>query len=335
MLSSAIIIPSVIFLLSAGGVGGLLLAAFYRRITVGSALDRQVELISASVAASIKQAGADNTNSRKRSVEDTLREAAEKQRAKAKKSVKPSLAARLRQANLGWSKITYYLICGATGLAAALAMLSTIRLSPLPAIGFGISVGLLLPHLYVSVRRNRRLKRFRAEFPSAVDIIVRGTKTGLPLVDCLKIVASETLEPVKGEFKTLVEDQMLGMPLGEAVQRLSERMPVAEASFFAIVIAIQSRTGGNLSEALGNLSMVLRERKKMQSKIKAMSGEAKASSGIIGVLPIIVAGLIYVTSPAYIALLFTTSTGNIVLAASAVWMLIGVLVMRKMINFDF
>jgi tight adherence protein B len=236
---------------------------------------------------------------------------------------------------LGWSKNTYYLICCAIGVAAALAMLSTIGLGTLPAVGFGISCGLLLPHLYVSFKRNRRLKRFGAEFPSAVDIIVRGIKTGLPLVDCLKIVAAEAPEPVKGEFKTLVEDQTFGMPLADAVQRLPERIPVSEVSFFAIVIAIHSRTGGNLSEALGNLSMVLRERKKMQSKIKAMSGEAKASSGIIGVLPIIVGGLVYVTSPAYIALLFTTSTGNIVLAASGLWMLIGVLVMRKMINFDF
>ena len=329
------VIPLLIFVLGACSVGGMMLAAFYPRVMISSALDRQIELISPSGIIATRPGNASDASRRKRSVEDTLREADEKQRAKAKKSVKPSLTTRLRQADLGWGKNTYYLICFATAVVAALAILSTIRLGILPAVGFGISGGLLLPHLYVSFWRKRRFKRFGAEFPNAVDVIVRGVKTGLPLVDCLKIVAAEAQEPVKGEFKTLVEDQALGMPLAEAVQRLPERVPVSAASFFAIVIAIQSRTGGNLSEALTNLSTVLRERKKMQSKIRAMSGEAKASSGIIGVLPIVVGGLVYVTSPAYISLLFTTSTGNLVLAASGIWMLIGVLVMRKIINFDF
>jgi tight adherence protein B len=334
VLSSAIF-TFLIFLLGACSVGGLLLAAFYPRVAAGSALDQQIELISATGVATTRQGGAADDSRRKRSVEDTLHEAEEKLRAKANKLDKPSLIARLRQADLGWSKNTYYLICFATGLASALAILSTTGFGTLPAVGFGISGGLLLPHFYVSFRRNRRFKRFGAEFPNAIDVIVRGIKSGLSLVDCLKIVAAEAQEPVKSEFKTLVEDQMLGMPLDEAVQRLPMRVPVSEASFFAIVIAIQSRTGGNLSEALGNLSKVLRARKMMQSKIKAMSGEAKASSAIIGALPIMVIGLVYLTSPAYISLLFTTSTGNLVLAASGVWMLIGVLVMRKMINFDF
>ena len=184
-------------------------------------------------------------------------------------------------------------------------------------------------------RRNSRFKRFSNEFPNAVDVIVRGVKAGLPLVDCLKIIAAEAQEPVRSEFKTMVQDQTLGMPLDEAVQRLPERVPLAEANFFGIVIAIQSRTGGSLSEALGNLSKVLRERKKMQAKIKAMSSEAKASAGIIGSLPVIVAGLVYLTSPDYITLLFTTTIGNAVLVASGLWMLMGCLVMRKMINFDF
>jgi tight adherence protein B len=153
-------------------------------------------------------------------------------------------------------------------------------------------------------------------------------------VDCLKIVASEAQEPVRSEFKTLVQDQTLGMPLDEAVQRLPDRVPLTEATFFAIVIAIQSRTGGSLSEALGNLSKVLRERKKMQAKVKAMSSEAKASGGIIAALPVIVGVLVYFSSPQYISLLFTTAIGNVVLIGCAFWMLIGVLVMRKMINFD-
>jgi tight adherence protein B len=163
---------------------------------------------------------------------------------------------------------------------------------------------------------------------------VRGIKSGLPLVDCVKIVAAEAQEPVKSEFKAVVEDQALGLPLDEAVQRLPERMPVADANFFAIVIAIQSRTGGSLSEALGNLSKILRERKKMKAKVKAMSAEAKASGGIIGTLPVVVASLVYLTSPDYISLLWTTDIGKMALAGSALWMSIGVFTMKKMINFD-
>ena len=313
----------------------LLLAALYPRVKAGAALDRQLELISATGTAATLRGGATDESRRKRAVEATLREAEEKLKFKAQKRVKPSLLVRMRQGNIGWSKRTYYLVCVATGIVAFLLILSTAGLGALPAVGFGISAGLLLPHWYVKIARNRRFKRFSAEFPNAIDVIVRGIKTGLPLGDCLKIIAAETQEPVKGEFKTLIEDHALGMPLDEAVERLPDRIPLTEASFFAIVIAIQSRTGGSLSEALGNLSKVLRERKKMEAKIKAMSGEAKASALIIGALPVVVVGLLCVTSPDYIALIFTTQTGHVVLAACGLLMLGGTLMMRKMINFDF
>ncbi|MGH6742920.1 MAG: type II secretion system F family protein, partial [Bradyrhizobium sp.] len=142
-------------------------------------------------------------------------------------------------------------------------------------------------------------------------------------------------EPVKSEFRMIVETQAVGMPLGEACQKLYGEMPVPEANFFGIVIAIQQKAGGNLAEALGNLSRVLRERKKMKAKIQAMSQEAKASASIIGALPIAVMTLVYVTSPQYISLLWTEPLGRVMLACSAFWMLTGVLVMKKMINFDF
>ena len=316
MLSSVIFLP-LIFLLGACSVGGLLLAALYPRLKAGAALDRRLVSISTT-----------------RTVEVTLREAAEKVKFKAKSRAKPSLLVRMRQGNLSWSTRTYYLVCVATGIVAFLLILSTSGLGAFAAVGFGTSAGLLLPHLYVKIRRDRRFKRFSAEFPNALDVIVRGIKAGLPLVDCLKIIAAETQDPVKGEFKVLIEDQTLGMPLADAVQRLPDRIPLTEASFFAIVVAIQSRTGGSMSEALGNLSKVLRERKKMKGKIKAMSGEAKASALIIGILPVVVIGLLYVTSPKYIALLFTTQTGHIVLVACGLLMAGGTLVMRKMINFD-
>ncbi|HEX2134499.1 MAG TPA: type II secretion system F family protein [Microvirga sp.] len=333
MLTSAAL-PVLVFLLAACSVGGLLLAVFYPRVAGASPLDRRLEQIAASAASAASEGRADESR-RKRSVEDTLREAEERQKAKARRSAKPSLAVRIAQADLAWSKNTYVLVCLAAGVGSFLAVLSVTGLGTLPALAFGLSGGILLPHAFVNFRRNRRFNRFTAEFPNALDIIVRGIKSGLPLVDCLKIVAAEAQEPVKSEFKALVEDQTLGVPLDEAVQRLPERVPIADANFFAIVIAIQSRTGGSLSEALGNLSKVLRERKKMKAKIKAMSAEAKASGGIIGTLPVVVASLVYLTRPDYIGLLFTELTGNLVLAACGVWMLIGTVVMRKMINFDF
>jgi tight adherence protein B len=334
MLSSAILLP-LTFLLGAGCVGGLLLAALYPRVRAGTTLDRQLELIAVTGTAATLRGGATDDSRRKRAVEVTLREAEEKLKFKAEKRHKPSLLVRMRQADISWSRKTYYSICVATGIVAFLLFLIIAGLGVLAAVGFGISAGMLLPHWYVKFARDRRFKRFSAEFPNAIDVIVRGIKSGLPLGDCLKIIAAETQEPVKSEFKTLIEDHALGMPLDEAVQRLPDRMPLSEASFFAIVIAIQSRTGGSLSEALGNLSRVLRERKKMEAKIKAMSGEAKASAGIIGVLPIVVAGLLFATSPDYVALDFTTMTGRIMLAACGVLMTMGTLMMRKMINFDF
>jgi tight adherence protein B len=160
-------------------------------------------------------------------------------------------------------------------------------------------------------------------------------KAGLPITDCLRIISLEAQEPVRSEFRTIMEDQTVGVPLDQAVQRLSDRVSLSETSFFAIVVAMQSRTGGSLSEALGNLSKVLRERKKMQAKIKSMSSEANASAAIIGSLPAVVTVMLYLTSPDYIALLFTTLIGQLVLAACGLWMGIGILVMRKMINFDF
>jgi tight adherence protein B len=329
-----VILVAVVFLLSTCCVGALLLGVLHPRLAAASTLDRRLALISVPAEPAVPKSGVPEERHRKRSVEETLREADEKHSARAKRSTKPSLSVRLRQAEIGWSKRTYYLVCIATGLAAMLVILVATGFGTFPAVGFGLSTGMLLPHLYVGFRRNRRFKRFAKEFPNAVDVIVRGVKAGLPLVDCLKIIATEAQEPVKGEFKILVEDQTLGLPLAEAVQRLPERMPLPEASFFAIVIAIQSRTGGSLSEALGNLSKVLRERKKMQAKVKAMSAEAKASGGIIGSLPLIVCTLVYLTSPAYIGILFVTFTGNVVLVGSVLWMLIGVLVMRKMINFE-
>jgi tight adherence protein B len=330
---SSVLLPIVSFLLGAGAVGGILLAALYPRLVGGKPFDRRLQAISAAGAAAARPSDGLGDRARKRSVAATLHDADDLQKAKALKRYKPSLAIRLRQAGLGWTSKGYHLRCAVAAAVSFLIFLVIIGL--LPALGLCVACGLLLPHLYVNFKRRRRFELFRKAFPDAIDIMVRGIKSGVPIGDCLKIIAAESPEPVKGEFKTIIEDQALGMPLGEAVQRLPDRIPVPEAIFFGIVIAVQTRAGGNLSEALGNLSNGLRQRRKMLSKIAAMSAEAKASGGIIGSLPIVVGGILYWTAPSYIGLLFTTSTGNIVLAACGIWMGIGILVMRQMINFDF
>jgi tight adherence protein B len=324
-----------VFLLAVFSVGGLAFAAFYPRLAGGTKSDKRLESIAAKPSKTAERVTGLDENRRKRSVEETLKELEATQKAKAKNNHKPSLINRMRQAGLMWTKKTYYLVCVGAAFGSFAAGLLVFGLGLVPALGFAMSGGVLLPHVYVNFKRKGRLKKFTNEFPNAVDVIVRGVKAGLPLVDCLKIIAMEAQEPVKSEFQQIVEDQTLGMPLGEAVSRLPERIPLPEANFFAIVIAIQSKTGGSLSEALGNLSKVLRDRKKMGAKIRAMSQEAKSSAGIIGALPVVVATLVYLTSPDYILLLFQTTMGNIVLGVCGLWMFIGVMVMRKMINFDF
>jgi Flp pilus assembly protein TadB len=205
----------------------------------------------------------------------------------------------------------------------------------LAALGVAFAAGFGLPRWLLSFLKKRREKRFLKALPDAVDVIVRGIKAGLPLFESIKVVAAEAPEPLRGEFLAIIETQAIGMPLGDACARLFERMPVPEANFFGIVIAIQQKSGGNLSEALGNLSKVLRERKKMAEKIQAMSMEAKASAAIIGSLPPIVMLLVYLTTPDYISLLWTHPTGQLMLVGCLIWMSIGIFVMKRMINFDF
>jgi len=228
----------------------------------------------------------------------------------------------------------FYGDCRCIGLGVfVLTMLMGI--GTLPGLGLAFAAAGGLPFWILALLKKRREARFLAAFPDAVDVIVRGIKAGLPLLDSLKLIAAEAEEPVRGEFRSIIETQTIGIPIGEACLKLYERMPVPEANFFGIVVSIQQRAGGNLSEALGNLSKVLRDRKKMKAKIQAMSMEAKASATIIGALPLAVMTIVWITSPQYISLLWTEPLGRMMLAACAVWMSMGIFVMRKMINFDF
>jgi tight adherence protein B len=268
--------------------------------------------------------------SRREQVEGSLKEI----EARSQKQKKVALSTRITQAGLSWSTQKFMLISGVlAAICFAIAML--VGGGPLSGIGLAFAGGFGLPRWALSFLKKRREKNFLRALPDAVDVIVRGIKAGLPLFDSIKVVAADAPEPLKSEFLAIIETQAIGMPLGEACARLFDRMPVPEANFFGIVIAIQQKSGGNLSEALGNLSKVLRDRKKMAEKIQAMSMEAKASAAIIGSLPPIVMLLVYLSTPDYISLLWTHPTGQLMLCGCVIWMTIGVFVMKKMINFDF
>ena len=245
-----------------------------------------------------------------------------------------NLANRIEQAGLSITKQQYWigsvllgLVCSALTYIQSRSLVLTLLVAVTASIG--------LPQLTLARLRIRRINKFVANFPTAIDIIVRGIKSGLPLGDTVRIAASESPEPVRSEFRRVVESLSLGMTLPEAVERMAQRVPIAEANFFSIVIAIQSKSGGNLSEALGNLSRVLRERKKMRGKITAMSMEAKASAAIIGAVPFLVVAALYVSSPKYVMLLWTTTHGRMISMIAIFWMGIGIAMMKKMIAFDF
>jgi tight adherence protein B len=315
--------------LAAASIGGVAWVFLYPLLSG----QRKAEGRRASVAKAEPVAARENQRdqrSRREQIEGSLKEV----EARRLKDRKITLTARLTQAGLDWAPRKFMIASGIMAAAAfALAMLA--GGGPLAAIGMAFASGFGLPRWLLGFLKKRREKAFLRALPDAVDVIVRGIKAGLPLFESLKVVAADSPEPLKGEFLAIIETQAIGMPLGEACGRLFERMPVPEANFFGIVIAIQQKSGGNLSEALGNLSKVLRDRKKMREKIQAMSMEAKASAGIIGSLPPIVMLLVWITTPDYIALLWTHPTGQLMLVACLLWMACGILVMKKMINFDF
>ena len=272
----------------------------------------------------------DTAAHKRKQVQDSLKELEDRQKAERKKSL--TLRARLEQAGLTWSPTKFWVISGILAAVALLGTLLTGQHILLVLAATGVA-GLGLPRWILSMARGRRQKKFTANFADALDVIVRGIKTGLPLNECLKIIAREGETPVKEEFQVLVEGISVGVDTDEGLRRMLRRMPTSELSFFAIVLAIQSKTGGNLAEALNNLSTVLRARKMMREKVGALSSEAKASSMIIGSLPPGVATMVSVISPDYMAPLFTTPMGQLLLLGGVTWMAIGIFVMRGMINF--
>ncbi|RUU31912.1 type II secretion system F family protein [Mesorhizobium sp. M6A.T.Ca.TU.002.02.2.1] len=319
---------------SAGAVAYVFL---FNRISTEKQVGRRLETIkTAETDRDVVKASRDRVAEaakRRKSVQDSLKDLEQKQKTNQSIVKKPPLKAQIRQAGMKVSLERFYLYSAVCGVL--LTLLAYFIGAPLLVLPGALLVGALgLPRWFVSFCRARRVKAFLNEFPNALDIIVRAVKSGLPLNDAVRLIANESPEPVKTEFRRIVDSQQMGLSIPDASLRMAETMPCTEASFFGIVIQIQSQAGGNLSEALGNLSRVLRDRKKMKAKVQALSMEAKASAVIIGALPFVVAFLVYLTSPNYIMPLFTTSAGNLILGCSAVWMSIGILVMRKMMNFE-
>ncbi len=320
---SVLLVP----LLATLTVGGLCYALLEPMISGDSQAEKRRAALQSRVPSQAVGRGNDVARRRKQ-VTDSLKEIDARTRSK-----KLSFEAKMGQAGLSWTKSQFAIGSAISGVVAGF-LGYVFNGNPMIAAGIAIIGGFGLPRWYVGHRRNSRVKKFLNAFPAAIDIIVRGIKAGIPLGDCLRNISTEADEPVRTEFRQIIEAQTMGLSVPEAVERIVERVPAAEAAFFSIVINIQAKAGGNLAEALANLSNVLRDRKKMKGKIKAMSAEAKSSAAIIGALPFLVAGAVYMTNPAYISLLFSTSTGNMVLGVCAFWMSLGIFIMRKMINFD-
>jgi tight adherence protein B len=333
-MDNSVLLFTLLAALSAGAIAYVLL---FSRVENERKADRRLQTIKAAetdrAAVKASRDRVAEVAKRRKSIQESLKDLDEKQKLRNEHMKKPPLKVQLRQAGLGTTMPQFYIYSVIAGVALAFVVLIT-GAPWFITLGAFVIGALGLPRWVVGYLRARRVKRFLEEFPNALDVIVRAVKSGLPLNDGVRMIASEAQEPVKAEFRRIVERQQVGMSLSEATMRMEETMPCPEAGFFGIVIQIQSQAGGNLSEALGNLSRVLRDRKKMKAKIQALSMEAKASAVIIGALPFVVAFLVYLSSPTYIMPLFTTSTGHLILLVSGVWMSMGIFVMRKMMNFD-
>lgn len=332
--SNPLLMAIVVVALVGLSVAALAYALFQPLLSGSKQSKERMRAVSARAKSLDEKKKAHDGESRRKSVQQQLKDFETRQQKKNAKQQKPSLNMRLEQAGLNWTKKEFIYLSIGCGIGLPLVVLAiTTNIFILIAIAFVGFFG--MPNWIVNYLRKRRFNAFLMEFPSAIDVIVRGVKAGLPLGDCVKIVAREAAEPVSGEFRRIVDTQVMGIPLADAIARLPERVPLAEANFFAIVIAIQQKSGGGLAEALGNLSRVLRARKALKRKVVALSSEAKSSAGIIGSLPFLVTGALTVLSPSYILILFQETTGHIIIGVGLAWMTVGILVMRKMINFDF
>ncbi len=315
-------------------VGGMAIALLYPLMTANKA-GKRVEKISEGKkdgkGSSLRNRFLEEkTDSRRRQIQDSLNQIGNEEKQRKKKA---NLRTLIQQAGLETSPNVFWIFSAIVGLIFAVAPL-VFGLPWFVAAGLGFVGFLGLPRWFLGFLRRRRQNIFLNDFADAIDVMVRALKAGLPVSESMKIIASESGPPVGPEFLEVVEGQRIGITIDQGIERMVERMPLAEVNFLAIVMTIQSKTGGNLSEALTNLSRVLRDRKKMKAKIRSVSQEAKSSAAIIGSLPFVIMGALTMLNPNYMSPLFETSLGNVLVVASGTWMTIGVLVMRKMINFE-
>jgi len=244
-----------------------------------------------------------------------------------------ALALRLHRTGMGWSMTSY--IYGSIGLSLGIALLIFIKSGiALLSLLVGAVIGMGLPHLLVNMFINRRINAFNSKFPDAIDLLVRGLRSGLPVTETLGVVSGEVPGPVGEEFKMVTERIKIGKTMEDALQETADRLGTPEFQFFCITLAIQRETGGNLAETLSNLSDVLRKRAQMKLKIRAMSSESKASAYIVGSLPFIVFGLIYWINPGYISKFFQDERLIVAGCGGLVWMSIGAFIMAKMVSFE-
>lgn len=317
-------------------VGGLAIAILFPFFSNNNSANR-VKAISTgkkteSFGSSIRSRLSEDTkDTRRRQIQDSLKQVGKQE--KELKKRRNSLRVNLEQAGLEISVKAYWV--SACILGAGLAALSFVIYPNIFVVTAVLFVGIFgLPRWILKNMRTRRQNIFLNDFADALDVMTRGLKSGLPVTEAMKIIATESGPPVGPEFAEVVEGQRLGISLEQGIERMVERIPLPEVNFLAIVMAIQSKTGGNLSEALGNLSRVLRDRKKMKQKVQSVSQEAKSSAAIIGSLPFVLMGALTMLNPTYLSPLFNTQMGHILLIGSGIWMTTGVLVMRKMINFQ-
>jgi len=325
--------PNTIIALAAAG--GIFCLGFLLLGTSTSNNTARVKKISGQETAAsniLSRLKVDDGGGRRKQIEDSLGKIEQRQKTKKKKA--KSLPSRLIQANWKTKPQTFMIVSAILAVVAG-GIPFAFGLSPLFCLGLAVVVGFGLPRFILGAAINRRQKKFTSSFADAMDIIVRGVRTGLPLGDCLKIISHESPEPLGGEFRKVVEGESVGIPLEVCLEQMYERMPISEVNFFSTVLNIQKQTGGNLGESLANLSSVLRGRKLLGEKIKSLSAEAKMSAMIIGALPIVVMVLVTLVAPDYMTELYTTPTGHRNLMIGAVMMFVGTMMMRKMINFKF
>jgi tight adherence protein B len=285
-------------------------------------------------------------NSKRRAKTQEMLDNLRKQDKERRKSITPrDIGSKLAQAGLDFPVSAFWIASLVMGtLCAILIYLSgadglvvfgmSLKSKPVMIGGAFFAGTLWLPRLFLGVLTKRRHKKMINQFADALDIIVRGVKTGLPLNECIRIIAKESPDPLGAEFNSLADNLAMGAGLERSLNAFYKRVPLQEINFFVIVLLIQAKAGGNLSEALGNLSTVIRSRKMMREKVNALSSEAKASGMIIGALPFAVGLMVYMTTPSYIMQLFITETGHVILTVAATMMTLGILTMEKMINFD-